>query len=50
MMLVDKNLFLVVITMVESIFYSPCVKLIMLANDYEEGFMESCDLTNQGFK
>ena len=41
MMPVDKNMFLVDITMAESIFYLPCVKLIMVMNNYEEGFMES---------
>ena len=38
------------ITMAESIFYSPYVGAIMLIVDYEEGSIESCNLTSQGFK
>ena len=50
MVLVDKNSFLVNISMAEPIFYSPCVRLIMLTNDYEEWSMESCNLTSQDFE
>ena len=48
MVLIDTNPFIADITMVESIFYSWCVGPIMLINDYEEGSMESYNLTSQG--
>ena len=47
---INTNPFSANITMVESIFYSPCVGPIMLTNDYEEGSMEFYNLTSQGFK
>ena len=40
----DKNPFSIDITMVDSIFYSPRVKPIILINDYDEGSIETCDL------
>ena len=49
-MLAEKNMLLANVTMVESIFYLPRVKPIMLTYDYKEGSMESCDLMNQGLK
>ena len=49
-MIADKNMFLADITMAKSVFYLPCVKPIILMNDYKEGFMESYNLTSQGFK
>ena len=44
---IDKNQFLADVTMIESMFYSPHVKPIMLFGD---GFLKSCNLIVQGFK
>ena len=47
---IDTNPFLVDIAIAESIFYYPSVGPIMMTEDYEEGLVESCILTSQGFK
>ena len=47
---VNVNPFLADIAIVELIFYSPGIDPIMLTEDYEEGSIESCDLTYHGFK
>ena len=44
--LTDTNPFSVDITITESIFYSIGVRPIMMIEDYEEGSVESCDLTS----
>ena len=46
----NKNMLSANVTMVESLFYSPHVKLIMLFDDYKEGFLKSCDPIIKGFK
>ena len=46
----DGNPFSVDINIVEFIFYLPYVGPIMVIDDYEERLVESCNLTNHGFK
>lgn len=48
--LANRNPFVVDVKMATAIFYSPHVESIRLLENYKEGFMESCDITSQGFR
>ena len=47
---IDVNPFSTDIVVIESIFYSSGIGLIMVNEEYEERLVESCYLTHKGFK